>query len=175
MTATEDPAGPVAVIRNREGTDHQDLLSEAAEAWRRAGARVVGVVAEADRGDGPCSAGFLCDIASGRRYSIQLDEPPAGTSCHLDGDGVEEAAAGLRDQIAAADIVIFSKFGKLESMQKGLWPAFRTAAAAGKPILTTVSAKHLDMWQAFAPRAAWLAGDRTAVDDWWRMVRPERH
>lgn len=163
----------IAVIRNREGTDHQDLLAGAVADWREAGLRIAGVIAEADRGEGPCSAGFLCDIASGQKFSIQLDAPPAGTSCHLDGDGVGAAAAALLDQIPTADIVVFSKFGKLEAMQQGLWPAFRAAVATRKPIVTTVSAKHVDAWGAFAPSADWLAPDPAAIVDWWRAIRPD--
>lgn len=162
----------IAVIGNRDGLDTQALLAGAACAWRGAGARLAGVLAEDDTGEGPCSAGYLCDIASGKKYSIQLDAPPAGTTCHLDADGVEGASAGLLAQIPAADIVVLSKFGKLEAMQKGLWPAFAAAVAAGKPLLTTVSPKHADAWNAFAPAATWIAGDRAAVDRWWQAIRP---
>src|SRR5690625_5065446 len=113
----------IAMIANREGLDAQALHASAAEEWQKAGARVAGVVAEEDH-DGPCSAGFLCDIASGRKYSIQLPQPPAGTVCHLDSEGVAQASAALLGQIADADVMVLAKFGKLEEMERGLWHAF---------------------------------------------------
>lgn len=161
----------IAVIANREGLDSQALLASAAEEWRKAGARVAGVVAEEDH-DGPCNAGFLCDIASGQKYSIQLPEPPAGTVCHLDSDGVAEASAGLLTQIADADVVVLAKFGKLEGMERGLWHAFSAAIKAGKPVLTTVSAKHVETARRQLLDAEWLDGRREAIAEWWQAHRP---
>jgi hypothetical protein len=160
----------IAVIANHDGLDSQALLSASAAAWRKAGAKVAGVVAENNTTEAICSAGYLRDLASGRRYSVQLDAPPAGTVCHLDTMGMQDAGTGLLAQIPDADIVIFSKFGKLEAAQKGLWAAFSAAIAAGKPILTTVSAKHVDAWKSFVPAATWLEGDQAALDAWWRTV-----
>src|SRR5690606_1635694 len=117
-----------------EGQDTPALLSKLASQWRDAGISVVGLLDEGNDGEGICSAGFLRDIASGIAYSIHLDAPLAGSSCHLDPAGVEDASAALLDQIASADLIVLSKFGKLEAMRKGLWPAFLAALAAGKPL-----------------------------------------
>jgi hypothetical protein len=119
-----------------------------------------------------CSAGFLRDLASGRRFSIQLDAPPAGSSCHLDATGMEDAGTGLLAQIPDADIVVFSKFGKLEAARQGLWTAFAAAVSAGKPLLTTVSPRHMESWNACAPAALRLDGDAAAIAQWWNTVRP---
>src|SRR3546814_15012844 len=97
MTGT----GSIAVIANRAGLDSQARLARVVDDWRKAGAAVVGVLAE-DSAEGVCSAGFLRDIVSGMRYSIQLDTPPAGTACHLDAAGLGDASPGLLAQIAAA-------------------------------------------------------------------------
>lgn len=162
----------IAVIANREGLDSQALLAGAVEEWRKAGARIAGVVAEEDQ-DGACSAGFLRDIASGQKYSIQLPEAPAGTVCHLDPDGVAEASAGLLGQIPDADIVVLAKFGKLEGMERGLWHAFSAAIEAGKPVLTTVSAKHVEALEKRLPGASWLNDKPEAVAEWWQANRPQ--
>ncbi|MFC3207727.1 DUF2478 domain-containing protein [Aquamicrobium soli] len=158
----------VAVIANHEGLDSQALLATATAQWQASGINVVGVVAENNNVPGECSAGFVRDIASGKPFSIHLDQPPPGKTCHLDASGVEDAGSGLLAQIPAADVVVFSKFGKLEAMQGGLWAAFMAAMAAGKPLLTTVSSKHLEAWKAFAPRTLWLEGEAAAIDGWWR-------
>jgi len=161
----------IAVIANREGRSSQALLVRAAADWRKAGADVAGVLAEDNDEEGACSAGFLRDIASGRRYSVQLDAPPPGKTCHLDAAGMDAACAGLLPRIAGADVVVLSKFGKLEAMQEGLWPAFSAAVAAGKPLLTTVSSRHRQAWETFAPTAAWLDADDGAVERWWQAAR----
>jgi nucleoside-triphosphatase THEP1 len=165
----------VAVIANREGRDSQALLAKAAEDWRAAGVKVVGILAENNDTEGMCSADFVRDIASGTRYSVHLDAPPPGKTCHLDAAGMDEACAGLLGQIALADVVVLSKFGKLEAMQQGLWPAFAAAVATGKPLLTTVSARHMEAWRAFAHAPVWLEPDGSSAERWWQAVRPTAH
>jgi hypothetical protein len=109
----------------------------------------------------------LRDIGTGDRFAIYLETPPADTSCHLNAKGVEAACASVIDQIASSDLIVLSKFGKLEAMGRGLFPAFEAAIAAGTPIPTTVSDKHRDAWEAFAPDAAYLEASRSALADWW--------
>lgn len=166
MASVMTRSDAIAAIANREGRDTQALLREAADAWRQAGARVVGVLAEDSDVEGACSAAFLRDIATGKRFSIHLDAAPAGTACHLEAAGIDDACAGLLPQIAGADIVVLSKFGKTEAMRRGLWTAFREAVAAGKPLLTTVSSKHRDAWTAFAGEAVWLEPDGGSIGRW---------
>ena len=164
----------IAVIANREGRDTQALLRAAADGWGRAGARVVGVLAEDGDAEGECSAAFLRDIASGRRFTIHLDAAPAGTSCHLDTAGVDDACAGLLPQIAGADIVVLSKFGKTEAARRGLWAAFCEAVAAGKPLLTSVSSRHREAWTAFAGEAVWLEPESGPIERWRQAAAGRR-
>jgi len=161
----------IAVIANNEGKDLQALLSQAAAGWRETGARVVGVLAEDSYVEGVCSAAFLRDIATGRRFSIQLDAVPTGTTCHLDATGIADACAELLPQIASADVVLLSKFGKTEAAGQGLWDAFSTAVMAGEPMLTTITATHVEAWTTSMRDAAWLAGDIPSIEQWWRSAR----
>lgn len=160
----------IAVIANNEAQDSQVLLSGMAAHWRKQGLRVAGVLAEDHNGEGACSAGFLRDVGTGARFSIQLDAAPSGTSCHLDAHGVEGACEVLLPQLGDADIVILSKFGKLEAMQQGLWRAFSSATAAGIPLLTTVSSRHRDAWNAWAPEAEWLEAGEIPIELWRQKV-----
>ena len=164
----------IAVIANREGRDTQALLREAADAWRQAGARVVGVLAEDGDVEGECSAAFLRDIASGKRFSIHLDAAPAGTACHLDTAGVDDACAALLPRIADADVVVLSKFGKTEAARRGLWAAFCEAVAAGKPLLTSVSSRHREAWTAFAGEAVWLEPESGPIERWRQAAAGRR-
>jgi nucleoside-triphosphatase THEP1 len=81
------------------------------------------------------------------------------------------AGAAVLDRIPASDLVVLNKFGKLEAMHRGLWQALEAAVAAGKPSLLALSEKHAEAFRAFAPDAAWLAPERTALDRWWDTVR----
>ncbi len=158
----------VAGIVGVESTQAQSLLTVAVARWRARGAKVVGVLAEAHGIPGrTCGAGFLRDIASNKPYSIYRETVSSSTTCHLDASGVEAACENLQGQIPACDLVVLSKFGKLEAMHQGLADAFTAAMAAGKPILTSISDKHRDAWRAFVPDATLLAADEAALEAWW--------
>ena len=162
----------IAVVQGTDSESIQELLAAIAIEWRAKATRVAGVTARAHGlPDRTCSAGVLCDIGSGDQFPIYLETAPQGTSCHLDAEGVEAACASVIDQIADCDLVVLSKFGKLEAMRQGLFPVFEAAIAAGKPLLTTVSVKHREAWAAFAPDAIWLEADRSALFDWWAQGR----
>ncbi|HMN72018.1 MAG TPA: DUF2478 domain-containing protein [Rhodoblastus sp.] len=169
-------SGPsvIAVIANDEVQDAQALLARIVANWRERGLRVAGVLAEDREEEGACSAGFLRDIGTGTRFSIQLDAAPAGASCHLDARGVEGACEALLPQVGDADIVVLSKFGKLEATGQGLWPAFASAASAGIPLLTTVSPRHVAAWNAWAPAAEWLEAGEGSVERWRRQAQSAR-
>jgi nucleoside-triphosphatase THEP1 len=160
----------IAVIANHEGLDSPGLLGEAVADWSSAGVRVTGLLARNMSAQETCSAGFLHDIVSRKDYCVRLDTAPALTTCRLDVAGMETACAALLGQIPSADVVILSKFGKLEAIQQGLWAAFAGAVAANKPLLTTVSERHVAAWKAFAPGATWIEASVPAIGKWWQAV-----
>lgn len=163
----------IFVATGHGGNDLQRLLARSARTWRDFGCGIVGVLAEPGEDESArCGAGFLRDIASGETFSMALEKPPIDTACHLDARGVQAACTQLLPQIPSSDIVILSKFGKLEADRQGLWAAFRMAIAAGKPVLTTVSSRHAEAWTAFAPTATRFAADPASLAHWWRSVQP---
>jgi hypothetical protein len=165
-------AAAIAVIGGMESSKLQDILASFAAGCRAQGMKVAGVIAEAHGlPDRTCSAGILRSIASGEGFPIYLGEAPVGTSCHLDARGVDAACASVLDQMPASDLVILSKFGKLEAMRGGLYPAFEAAVAAGKPVVTSVSAKHETAWHLFAPAAASVDAKKEALTDWWLSLK----
>jgi nucleoside-triphosphatase THEP1 len=161
----------IAVIENRPGLDAQGLLAEAAKAWRGQGIRLAGVIAQALAPDeAMCSADYLEDIATGQRHSMQLGNQPPDTQCHLDVTGLDDACGALLTQIPDCDILILSKFGKMEAERRGLWTAFEAAIWAGKPLLTTLSPKQRTAWDTLVPTATWLTPDLASVDRWRRGI-----
>lgn len=161
----------IAAVTGAESAMVQTLFATAIARWRNGGIKVAAVLAETlSPTTGICSADYLRDVATGVAYSIHLEEPPRDTTCHLDAGGVDAACAALLPQFDSCDLVVLSKFGKLESMGRGLFPAFEAARAAGLPVLTTVSAKHEDAWRSFAPGAAALPANAEALQGWWRTL-----
>jgi nucleoside-triphosphatase THEP1 len=141
--------------------------------WRARGTKIAGVLSEADdASDRTCTAGFLREINLGEAYQIHLEAPPVGTSCDIDAVGVETAGRDVLVDLATSDLVVLSKFGKLETMGGGLARAFEAAIAADKPLLTTVSEKQLEAWRAFAPGSILLPVDDAAIRRWWEAARP---
>ncbi len=144
------------------------LLGAATSHWLADGVHIVGVLAESDHlPEGRCTAGSLREISSNRIHTIRLGTLPEGVSCHLDAAGVDAACTSVLPEIPKCDLVVLSKFGKLEAAGSGLAQAFRLAAAERKPVLTTVSAKHAGVWRAFAPDAMALTADESCLRRWW--------
>lgn len=167
--------GKIAAIAGNDGASAQALLTEMAAQWRAGEAKIVGVTAEGHGLPGrTCGAGFLREIASGRAHTIYLDAPPSDTSCHLDAAGVLDAGLAIIEQIPTSDLVVLNKFGKLEATGKGLAAAFAAAIAADKPLLTTVSEKHRNVWSNFAPGAIFLSAEKAVLQDWWHAVKTGR-
>lgn len=162
----------IAIIEGTDSASAQVLFADAVSRWQARGLRVAGIVEETHGVEGrTCNAGVLRDVTSGRSYSIFLTTQPVDTSCHLDARGAEGACADVLPQIAACDLVVLSKFGKLEAGHEGLFGAFVAAFEAGKPILTTVSERYRANWAGFAPDAERLEPTDAALDAWWQRVR----
>ena len=160
----------IVAIVGAESTVIQKLLAEAVADWRRAGVTVCGLVEEAHGLAGRSCSGGLRNLETGNVFPMYLDEPPAHTSCHLDELGVVDACASVVDRIAASDLVVLSKFGKLEAVGSGLYEAFEIAIRLGKPLLTSVAPKHHYAWQRFAPEVAFIRPDRASIETWKRNV-----
>jgi len=81
----------------------------------------------------------VLDLATGARIAISQDLGPGSTACNLDPGGVAMACAAAQRAIEqGADLVVLSKFGKLEAGHGGLCDAFAAAMAAETPVLTTL-------------------------------------
>jgi len=78
----------------------------------------------------------------------EADDPPRDAeACHLDPGGVLAAGEAVcRDVTAGCDLVVLSKFGKLEAARGGLAGAFAAAFAAHVPVLTSVGAPFRTAW-----------------------------
>ena len=166
----------IAAIRGASSEDVQSLFRDLLQRWQKQ-ARIAGVIAE-EHGlpDRHCRAGYLSHIATGTRFPIFQDLGPGSNACTLEGAGAITATAAIEKDIAGGcDLVLLSKFGKLEAAGQGLYGAFASAMAAEIPILTGVSDAYARAWDAFAaPLFESLPADAERIEDWWRGVRAQQ-
>lgn len=163
----------IAAVQGASNATIQEIFHTLAERWQ-ASIRLAGVLAEPHGLPGrACSAGFLRNIRTGERFAIFQDLGPGSTECHLDGGAMLPATEAVRRDIAAGcDLVLLTKFGKLEIANGGLADAFRAAIEADVPVLTSVSPAHEAAWAKFAaPLYVTLAADPDVIDAWWHSVR----
>jgi Protein of unknown function (DUF2478) len=169
----DDPAKTIAVVRGRSTADVEQTFRTLVDRWRPT-ARLAGLIAEGHGlADRACNAGFLRNVATAERFSIFHDLGPGSTMCHLDGAGALTAAGAVRRDIAVGcDLVLLSKFGKLEATGAGLASAFEAALDARIPLLTSVSPAFDDAWTRFARRPfVILPADEVEIEAWWQAVR----
>jgi hypothetical protein len=168
-----DEVERIAVVQGAQGALVQDLFRTLATRWQ-ASARLAGVVAE-DHGlpDRACSAGYLRNLRDGVMFPIFQDLGPGSKACHLEGtDALAAAAAVRRDISHGCDLVVLSKFGKLEAQGGGLRDAFTAAFEARVPVLTSVSPPFRDAWERFAaPLFVVMPAEIGRIDAWWQAVR----
>jgi hypothetical protein len=167
----ETSAKPIAIVQGANSTAIQELLRSFAA---RVSARVVGVLEEAcDGAERACGPGRLLSLADGQGYSLFQELGEGSVACSLDPQGVVLAGEAVRRDVArGCDLVLLSKFGKLEAENRaGLMAAFVAAIEAGVPVLTSVSPKFTDAFDAFAaPFYTALPAEAEAIDAWWKAV-----
>jgi hypothetical protein len=169
----EEPRGagaiPIAAVGGADSSVVQPLLAEFAARRAREGVRVVGVVEEPAPEGGDCAL-LLRDLATSLRIAISQNLGPGSTACNLDPGGLAAACGLVQAAIAAgADLVILSKFGKVEAERHGLTEAFQAAIAADLPIVTAVAPPLAEAWAAFAgPLSVPVAAEADALEAWWR-------
>jgi hypothetical protein len=151
----------------------QKLFRSLANRWQPS-IRVAGVLAE-DHGlpDRFCSAGYFRNLTTGDLFSVFEDLGPGSTDCHLEGAGALAAAAAVRKDIATGcDLVILSKFGKMEAAGEGLLGAFEATMDAGVPLLTSVSPAFEAAFRRVVPLPfSILSGDSEDIHCWWWAVQ----
>ena len=162
---------PIAAIQGGASEIIQGLLREFAEAVAPR-VRVAGAVERERAGADP----ELSTLGDGRRFPIFQNLGPSSTACSVDSAGIVTACgAVLQDIAAGCDLLVLSKFGKLEAERSGLSAAFAAGVAAQIPILTSVAPKFDAQWRAFAaPLFEMLPPRMTAIEAWWREAAAGR-
>jgi hypothetical protein len=163
----------IAVVQGAPGSVVDELFARFVERWSSS-LRIAGILAEphgiAERS---CRAGFLRSIASGKRYSLFDKAGEMAEFCNLDGRGALAASVAAAEDIASGcDLVVLSKFAKMEEGGEGLCSAFLATIRAGIPLLTSVSPARSDTFASFpGAEFAVLSADEASIDAWLGSVR----
>lgn len=167
-----EPVKLIAAIQGAPSTVIQGLFRTFVATIRPV-ARVVGVL-EADVADPTSGDAQLCSLVDGRRYPVFQDLGPNSTACAVDAGSVVAACEAVRqDIVSGCDLVVLSKFGRLEAERTGLAAAFAAGVEVEAPILTSVAPKFDEQWAAFAaPLFTMLPPEEVAIRRWWRSVAP---
>ena len=144
----------------------QALLGALARLWQ--GRHIVGLIEEPQGHLDRCAPGTLVSLADGRRWPIYQQLGCGAKGCVLDSAMLVEAAHDLAGQVAGADLVVVSKFGKLEAEHgAGMIEPMAAALEAGVPVLTSFVPRFAASWAAFAGDLAQiLPPELEAVRGW---------
>ncbi len=175
MSADLEVLAPkIAALSGASGPSNQALLADFVKKRRAEGLRVAGLVEVSEKAEsGACGHLSVVDVATGARIAISQDLGPGSTACNLDPGGVAEACAATQRAIEqGADLVVLSKFGKLEAARGGLCDAFAAAIEAELPIVTTVNPVMRQDWTRFAgPLSDDVFASVEALEAWWSATR----
>ncbi|WP_374413522.1 DUF2478 domain-containing protein [Novosphingobium colocasiae] len=161
---------PIAVVSGDDPRTVQRCLAAfvAAQGTR---SRIAGVIEIFDDAAAePHKAVSLRSLTRGQDFTLFEARGCAASGCNLLPAAVVQAGLAVCEDIArGCDLVVLSKFGKLEAESgSGLVPAFAAALDAGLPVLTSVSSRYWPQWERFAaPLFTPVACDGAAIGGWW--------
>ena len=167
------PTKPIAAISGADGAAIQQLLCAFVQR-QPSSVKVAGVIEESVPGARRSSV--IRQIADDLAHPVFQNLGAGASGCALDPAGISLASeAVLREVEAGCDLVVVSKFGKLEAVSgAGFVPVFAAAMEAGIPAITSVSPKYADAWARFAgPYFMQLPAEPEAIDAWWTSVRAQ--
>ena len=159
----------IAAIHYSKGFDIDAFLIEACRALAENGVRLGGLLQISEGGIGGCATSVhLYDLQTRSAFDIWDDRGTCARGCRLDEAGLDAAVAVLDRAIATGvDVLIVNRFGRAESLGRGLLPYFVRATETGIPVLTSVRAPYDEAWAKFhGGLGIDLRIDKCSVKDW---------
>lgn len=164
----------LAAISYDRGFDIDSLLVTACEKLARRGVRLGGLLQISTGGKGGCaSTVHVVDLRTNTAFDIWEERGTCARGCRLDEGGLAAASHAIDQAIAdRVELVIINRFGRAESLGRGLLNSFSLAVCAGLPVLTAVRPPYDVAWASFhggfgcelrADVAAVLAWSESAV------------
>ena len=160
---------PLAAIHYQRGFDIDELLSRSCAQLRSIGVHFGGVLQRSTGEPGQCaSTVHVVDLRSGRTFNIWEDRGASAVGCRLDERGLVDAEPTRMATLAeGVDLLVINRFGRAESLGRGLVGCFSAAIEAGVAVLTAVRPPYDQAWYAFHGGCAHdLAPEMQDIIDW---------
>ncbi|GAB4228641.1 MAG: hypothetical protein Kow0032_09200 [Methyloligellaceae bacterium] len=161
-----------AAICYRKGFHIDALLAQVCSNLVNSGLRLGGLLQVSRGGAGGCATSVHThDLRTGEAFDIWEERGSCASACRLDERGLLAASVAIEHAIAdKVDLIVINRFGRAESLGRGLLDWFVRALEAGIPVLTAVREPYDEAWAGFhGGLAADLAPDVAAVCDWARQ------
>lgn len=169
-------AKQIAAIRYERGFDIDQLLIDVSSELARLGFRLGGLLqlSTGDKGGSCATSVNVIDLRAGTAFDIWQDRGPCARGCRLDEGGLAEAERVLHAAIEdAVDLLIVNRFGRAESLGRGLRSCIERAVAAGIPVLTAVRAPYDQGWAEFhCGLGCELSPTAAIVSRWAHQILP---
>jgi hypothetical protein len=163
----------LAAIAYARGFDIDRLLVDACKELSRDGVRLGGLLQISTGAKGGCaSTVHVVDLRTNSAYDIWEDRGACARGCRLDERGLADASVVIDQAVAdRVDLVVVNRFGRAESLGRGLLECFASALSADVPILTAVRAPYDGAWSTFHGGLGMeLPAEQAAVVAWARLV-----
>ena len=160
----------IAAIHYERGYDIDRMLINVCRMLTTERLRIGGLVqlSTGERGGNCAATTHIVDLRTGEKFDIWEDRGPCARGCRLDEAGLAHAEPALQLAIdERVDLLVINRFGRAESLGRGLRTYFEAALATGVPVLTGVRAPYDKAWREFhGGLGAELACTATAAFDW---------
>ncbi|NFV81577.1 DUF2478 domain-containing protein [Magnetospirillum aberrantis] len=157
----------IGAIPYVHGMAPETLMASFAEDLARRGYRVGGLLQTTQRTGRKRM--LAVELDSGRQIPLSQNLGPQSQSCSLDPAALAEASGAVRRAVAdRVDLVIVSKFSKLEAAGQGLAAELLSAMAEGLNVLTAVPEDMVGQWRHFTGgQGAVLPATAAGLWRWW--------
>jgi Protein of unknown function (DUF2478) len=141
----------LAAIAYHRGFDIDKLLFNICEGLRTRGFSLGGLLQSSFGGDHGCADSVMVvDLRSGSAIDIWDRRGKGARGCRLDECRLLEAEPPLRVAITErVDLLVINRFGRAESLGRGLIGTILSAIEAGIPVLTAARPPYELAWRAF--------------------------
>jgi hypothetical protein len=160
----------LAAINYPRGFDIDRLFVDVCAELARRKMRLGGLlqVSTGARGGNCAASVHVVDLGTQQTFDIWHDRGQCASGCRLDEGGLAAAEGVLEAAIAErVDLLLINRFGRAESLGRGLRGSFEAAIAAGVPVLTAVRAPYDEAWRSFHGRLGQeLVSDLDSVVAW---------
>lgn len=135
--------------------------------------RLGGLIQVSTGAKGGCASSVhLIDLTTNMAFDIWEQRGTGARGCRLDERGLVPAADVVEQAIAdRVDLIVINRFGRAESLGRGLSTSFASALSANIPVLTAVRAPYDLAWATFHDGlGVQLPDDDAAIIAWAQAV-----